>query len=86
MPKNSNQSDEPTLEPTEEPTQAPTEEPAQEVEQVEVRVLTNCQLGKANSITTLPAGSVNALQALGYIDAHPDAVAYAKSLNDTKGE
>lgn len=51
---------------------------------VEVRVLTLCQLGVANDVAEVPKGSLPGLKSLGYVDDHPDAVAFAKSLKAPK--
>lgn len=51
---------------------------------VEVRVLTLCQLGVANDVAEVPKGSLPGLKSLGYVDDHPDAVAFAKSLKVPK--
>jgi hypothetical protein len=47
---------------------------------VRARVLTDCQLGKANDVVELPAEAVEQMAAFGLIDTDADAVAYAESL------
>lgn len=47
---------------------------------VEVRVLFACDLGKPDEVVAVDSDQVDALSSAGLIDAHPDAVAYAKSL------
>ena len=44
------------------------------------RVLTDCQLGKANDVVDLPAELAEQMAELGLIDTDADAVAYAESL------
>jgi hypothetical protein len=51
---------------------------------VEVRVLTLCQLGVANDVVEVPTDSLSGLKSLGYVDDHPDAVAFAKALKEPK--
>ena len=48
------------------------------VRTVKARVLTDCVFGKANDVVTLPEDVANG--AGGDLDTHPDAVAYAESL------
>lgn len=67
------------------PTTTPADPVAEGEEQfVEVRVLTMCQLGLANDVAEVPKGSLAGLKSLGYVDDHPDAVAFAKSLKAPK--
>lgn len=67
------------------PSISPVQPEAQSEEQfVEVRVLTLCQLGVANDVAEVPKGSLPGLKSLGYVDDHPDAVAFAKSLKAPK--
>lgn len=47
---------------------------------VRARVLTDCQLGKANDVVELPAEAAEQMAAFGLIDTDADAVAYAESL------
>lgn len=51
---------------------------------IEVRILTRCQLGAANEVTSIPSAALAGLKSLGYVDDHPDAVAFAKSLKAPK--
>lgn len=47
---------------------------------VAVRVLTACNYGQANDVVEIPANEVDAAKSNGLVDDHPDAVAYARSL------
>ena len=47
---------------------------------VRARVLTDCQLGKADSVVDVPAELVDQFISIGVIDTDPDAVAYAESI------
>lgn len=76
--------------PSQDPTQVDPEQP-QGTEQdskandlIEVRVLSLCQLGVANDVVEVPKAAVEGLKSLGYVDDHPEAVAYAKSLKAPK--
>lgn len=71
--------------PDTQPTTTPADPVVEGDEQfVEVRVLTLCQLGVANDVAEVPKGSLAGLKSLGYVDDHPDAVAFAKSLKAPK--
>jgi hypothetical protein len=47
---------------------------------VAVRVLVSCQLGAGDAVIELPAAEAEQYKACGMVDDHPDAVAYARSL------
>lgn len=47
---------------------------------VRARVLTDCQIGKANDVVELPAELAEQMAELGLIDTDADAVAHAESL------
>jgi hypothetical protein len=47
---------------------------------VKARVIVAGTFGKMNDVVTLDKAAAEAAQALGDVDAHPDAVAYAESL------
>lgn len=47
---------------------------------VEVRVLADCVWGKVNDVVQLGGSDLEGAIALGMVDDHPDAVAYAKTL------
>jgi hypothetical protein len=47
---------------------------------VKARVIVAGTFGKMNDVVTLDKATAEAAQALGDVDAHPDAVAYAESL------
>jgi hypothetical protein len=46
-------------------------------ELVEARVLADCEFGKVDDVVNVPA---SVAEAHAELDAHPDAVAYAKAL------
>lgn len=79
----SNQNQNPKEEtPTEDPPVV--EQDKETAEIVEVRVLTLCQLGVANDVVEVPGAAVEGLKSLGYVDDHPESVAYAKSLKSPR--
>lgn len=47
---------------------------------VRARVLTDCQIGRANDVVELPAELAEQMAELGLIDTDADAVAHAESL------
>lgn len=47
---------------------------------VKVLVLCDCFYGKVGEVVELPAAELAQAVALGCVDPHPDAVAYAQSL------
>lgn len=47
---------------------------------VAVRVLSACQYGKPDDVVEIPADEIDGAKASGQVDDHPDAVAYARSL------
>ncbi len=47
---------------------------------VRARVLTDCQIGKANDVVELPAELAEQMAELGLIDTDTGAVAYAEGL------
>lgn len=49
-------------------------------ETFEVRVLTDCQFGRADDVTRLDVAQLEAAVDAGIVDDHPEAVAYAKTL------
>ena len=49
---------------------------------VKARVLTNCAYGRCNEVVELTEAEAAQGTAVGFIDCHPDAVAYAESLTD----
>lgn len=86
-----------TENPSQDPTQVNPEQPQVDPDQpqaaeqdgeagnvIEVRVLTLCQLGVANDVVEVPKAAVEGLKSLGYVDDHPEAVAFAKSLKEPK--
>ena len=46
----------------------------------QVRVLSDCSYGKGNDVVTLRGNDLKSALETGQADAHPDAVAYAKTL------
>lgn len=48
---------------------------------VPVRVLAACQYGQPDDVVEIPADEIEGAKAGGQVDDHPDAVAYARSLN-----
>lgn len=55
--------------------------PKKEQGPVEARVLMDCELGKKDDVVSIEdTEQAFAYEAYGWIDPHPDAVAYAKSL------
>jgi len=57
-----------------------TDETSTQVATVRVRVLTQCTAGPTNSVQELPIEVAQSLKDNGWVDDHPDAVAYADSL------
>jgi hypothetical protein len=51
---------------------------------VEVRLLVDSPLGKINDVVSVAGHELQSLKEHGYVDDHPDAVAYAKSLKEQK--
>lgn len=49
-------------------------------ETVKARVLRDCQFGSADEVALIPVEHIDIAVACGAVDAHPDAVAYAESL------
>lgn len=47
---------------------------------VKARVLRDCEFGSANDVVEVPADQLEHAVESGCVDPHPDAVAYAESL------
>lgn len=47
---------------------------------VPARVLAACAYGKPDDVAEIPADEIEGAKANGQVDDHPDAVAYARSL------
>lgn len=61
-------------------------ETAAEAGMVNVRVLSDCDLGKANDVVQLDASLVESYERGGNVDATPEAVAYAMTLPQNQPE
>jgi hypothetical protein len=73
--------DPPAPPPADPPAPPPTDPPpAAEPALTEARVLIDCQHGKVDAVVALTDADLAEAVALGVLDPHPDAVAYAKSL------
>ena len=55
-------------------------------ETFEVRVLTDCQFGRADDVARLTVEQLEAAVDAGIADDHPDAVAYARTLPQNRAE
>lgn len=49
-------------------------------ETIKARVLRECQFGQVDQVADVPVEHIEIAVACGAVDAHPDAVAYAESL------